>query len=189
MSSPAIRLNLCVPGAVRAFCCAALLTIVLSIGCQAPQRVIIGDNPELSAFVNIMLPRKIEVQRALTKAVAFDEAGNQNGIEVVMAVTDILGDEIKCTGTFNFELHAERPASGDRFGKRWGFWTVKVDDEASLREYWDRWSRFYKFRLQLDERTLPPGRYILSAQYMAPTGDKLFDEYTMQHSGNKTTGN
>lgn len=170
--------------AVRGSSIALLISVGLALsGCKSAQPATETGNTELDAFVALMAPRKIELQHSLTRPQAFDATGNQNGIEVVLAVSDMLGDEIKAAGTFNFELYAERPASGDRFGKRYGFWSVKVESEEGLREYWDRWSRFYRFRLQLDERTLPPGRYILTAQYQGPVGDRLFDEYTFTFDG------
>lgn len=171
----------------RTIALAGVIAAIVTTGCQEQNRVIVADNPEVGAYLSLLLPRKVEIQRSLTRPQSFDGTGNENGVEVVLAVTDSFGDETKCVGTFNFELYQAREASGDRLGTRIGFWQLKVDSDASMREVWDRWSRFYRFRLKSDERILPPGRYVLTAQLIGPTGDKLFDEYAFAHGGSGAT--
>ncbi len=163
---------------------AAMVALALSLcACQAERATISADSPEMASFLNIILPRKIEIQHYLTQPRAFDGDGKANGIEVILAAKDAFGDDVKCVGKFNFELFSQRLASGDKFGKRIGFWTIEVGSEAAQKMYWDRLSRFYQFKLVLDEGRLEPGDYILTAQLAPPTGDKLFDEYSFGHGG------
>lgn len=153
--------------------------------CQAERATISADSPEMTSFLNIILPRKIEIQHYLTQTRAFQGDGVANGVEVILAAKDAFGDDVKSAGSFNFELFSQRIASGDKFGKRVGFWTIEVSTEAAQKMYWDRLSRFYQFKLVLDEGRLEPGDYILTAQLTPPTGDKLFDEYSFSHGGAK----
>ena len=141
------------------------------------------DNPELDAFVRLMMPTKIEIQRYLTKPFDFEGTGDADGIEVILAALDSFGDPVKCVGTFQFELYTRRMASGDKFDERVAFWPMTIDSDQTLVQYWDRLTRFYRFPLKLAEGTLPPGRYILSARLITPTGDKLFDDYEFTNQG------
>lgn len=136
----------------------------------------------MAAFLELITPRTIEIQPYLTKPHSFDGSGDANGVEVLLATRDALGDEVKCVGTFNFELFAHRPASGDPYGQRFGVWTLSVNTARLLQQYWDRPSKYYKFPLEIDGGPLPPGKYILTAQFVGPAGNKLFDEYTFVHS-------
>ena len=160
-------------------------TLLILAGCQSDRATISADTPEMTSFLNIILPRKIEIQHYLTQPRAFGGDGVASGLEVILAAKDAFGDDVKCVGKFNFELYSQRLASGDKFGKRVGFWTIEVNSEAAQRTYWDRLSRFYQFKLELDEGRLEPGDYILTAQLAPPTGDKLFDEYSFSHGGAK----
>lgn len=155
-----------------------VLVPVIAAGCQPATSKVSLDNPDLAAFVNLMMPRTIEIQHGFTQPREIAESERANGVEVVLAAKDAFGDDVKCVGTFIFELYTLRMASGDRYGKRIGFWTVSINSDETMRTFWDRLSRFYNFQLQLDEGPLPPGRYILTAQLLFPTGDKLFDEYS-----------
>jgi len=163
------------PLAIAAFCCAG--------GCQERGADMQLDNPELAAFVRLMMPAKIEIQHYLTKPFDFEGTGDVDGLEVILATFDSFGDPVKCVGTFQFELHTMRMASGDKLGKRIALWTVTIDSDRTLIQYWDRYSRYHQFPLKLRAGTLPPGRYILSARLITPTGDKLFDDYEFTHGG------
>jgi len=149
----------------------------LAGGCSSGQDAVRADDPQISSMVQMMMPRKVEIQRYLTRPCAIPAGGSMNAVEVVLAAKDKLGDDVKCVGTFNFELFRHREASADRLGERIGFWSVVIDSEAALAQFWDRVTRFYNFKLELDEGTLAAGRYILSAQLTPAGGDRLFDEY------------
>lgn len=141
-------------------------------------------DPQLAAFVHMMMPKEIEIQRYLTKPVSFSGSGDANGIEVILAARDSFGDPTKIIGTFQFELCARRVASSDRLGRRVALWPVEINSDQTLLKYWDRLSRFYKFPLQLDQPVLPPGDYILTARLRSAGGDEtLFDEYAFTHGG------
>jgi hypothetical protein len=150
-------------------------------GCDAQRTTISADSPELATFVSLMMPRKIEIQPYLTQPRSLDGSGNANGMEVILAAKDAFGDDVKCVGTFIVELYTQRPASGDKLGKRVGFWNISINSEESQRAYWDRLSRFYNFKLELDSGRLEPGAYVLTVQLTPPTGDKLFSEYAFNH--------
>jgi hypothetical protein len=136
----------------------------------------------MASFLQLILPRTIQIQPYLTKPRSFDGSGDANGVEVLLATRDAVGDEVKCVGTFNFELFAQRIASGDPYGERFGLWTLNINTSDRLQQYWDRPSKYFKFPLQLDSGTLPPGKYILTAQFTGPTGEKLFNEYKFTHT-------
>lgn len=141
------------------------------------------DQSELESYVRAMLPRRIEVQRYLTKPVSFSGSGDADGLEVILAALDRMNDPTKVVGNFQFELHTLRPASSDPLGQRVAFWPVEVKSDESFLLYWDRFARFYRFPLRLESAALPPGKYILSARLRVPTGDTLFDQYEFTHEG------
>lgn len=162
--------------------CAGAFTLLLC-GCNDQRATISADSPELATFVSLMMPRRIEIQPYLTQPRSLNGSGNANGLEVILAAKDAFGDDVKCVGTFNFELFTQRLASGDKLGKRIGFWSISINSEESQKTYWDRLSRFYNFKLELDEGRLEPGAYVLTVQLTPPTGDKLFSEYAFNHGG------
>ncbi len=137
----------------------------------------------MESYVRAMLPRRIEVQRYLTKPVSFSGSGDADGLEVILAALDRMNDPTKVVGNFQFELHTLRPASSDPLGQRVAFWPVEVKSDESFLLYWDRFARFYRFPLRLESAALPPGKYILSARLRVPTGDTLFDQYEFTHEG------
>jgi len=167
---------------------AACLGPLWVCACQAEQANVQLDDPELTAFVRLMMPKQIEIQRYLTKPVSFAGDGNADGIEVILAVRDKLGDPVKVVGTFQFELHGMRMASADRLGKRVAFWKVQISSDETFTEYWDRPARWYVFPLQLERGPLEPGRYILTARLLSPTGETLFHEYRFHHEGGSVPG-
>jgi hypothetical protein len=153
----------------------------LVAGCRDERAPVSPDNPELSAFIHILTPAKIEIQKYLTKPVSFAGNGDADGLEAIIEARDSFDDPVKVVGTFNFELSKMRRASGDKVGERVAFWTVKIDSPELIRQYWDGLARKYRFPLQLDQAPLPPGRYILNVRLLFPTGEKLMDEYEFAH--------
>ena len=150
-------------------------------GCQNHGGDLQADDPDLAEFVRLMMPAKIEIQHYLTKPFDFEGSGDADGLEVVVAALDSFGDPIKCVGTFHFELCTMRMASGDKLGEQVALWPVTINSDETLMRYWDRYSRYHEFPLKLGGGKLPPGRYILSARLVTPTGDKLFDDYAFTH--------
>lgn len=167
---------------------AACLGPLWVCACQTEHANVQLDDPELTAFVRLMMPKQIEIQRYLTKPVSFAGDGNADGIEVILAALDSYGLPVKAVGTFHFELHRMRMASGDRLGERIAFWKVEINSDETLREYRDRYSRWYVFPLQLDRGPLTPGRYILTARLLSPTGETLFHDYRFHHEGGSVPG-
>lgn len=167
-------------GLIRRSLLLVLITLFCASGCRDTRGVQL-DNPELAAFVRLMMPAKIEIQHYLTKPFDFEGSGNPDGLEVILAALDSFGDPVKCVGTFHFELHTRRMASGDKLGKQIARWSATIDSDETLVERWDRYSHYYIFHLKLTSGTLPPERYILSARLVTPTGDKLFDNYEFTH--------
>lgn len=158
-----------------------IYTLIGAGGCQGRCADVQPENPELAAFVRLMMPAEIEIQRYLTKPFDFEGTGDADGLEVILAALDSFGDPVKCVGTFHFELHAMRMASGDKLGKQIARWPVTIDSDKTLVQYWHRYSRYYRFPLKLRSGTLPPGRYILSARLITPTGERLYDNYEFAH--------
>lgn len=151
------------------------------LGCRQSADVQLHENEELAAFVQLMMPAKIEVQHFLTKPFDFSGSGNADGVEVILAALDSFGDPVKCVGTLHFELFTMRMASGDKLGERVAFWPVEIDSVERQMIYWQRFSRYYRFELRLSDRELAPGRYILTARLITPTDEKLFDTYEFSY--------
>ncbi len=163
---------------------AASLVCLLGLAgtaCEQKSTQVELDNPQLDAFVELIMPARIEIQHYLTRPFDFSGTGDADGLEVVLSVHDSFDDPVKCVGTFHFELYKMRMASGDKRGQRVDFWQVTIDADDTLVRYWDRVTRFYRFELQRSEGKLPPGRYILSVRLVTPTDKKLVDEYELAY--------
>jgi hypothetical protein len=146
-------------------------------GCAEKKAGVELGSPELAAYVQLVMPTRIELQRYWTKPVSF--AGNENadGLEIILAAYDSSGDLTKIVGTLHFELYTRRMASSDRLGERIAFWTVELNSRDALTRYWDPLARFYRFPVRLSDKPLAAGQYILQARLVAPDGERLFDEH------------
>ncbi|MCA9243030.1 MAG: hypothetical protein KDA32_03675 [Phycisphaerales bacterium] len=161
----------------------AFLTLVLAVfvaGC-ADRAAVSASDPELAEFIELMIPKRIEIRPHMTKAVNVDEAGGADQIEVVIAAYDSYDDPVKAVGVFQFELYTFRPASGDRLGQRLAYWETPLTRESQL-EYWDRVARFYSFPLDGKGLDIKPGRYILVASLRGPSDDRLTSEYEFDYA-------
>lgn len=143
----------------------------------APTLVDLPTDADPSVVLASLLPARIDIQRYLTQARAFDESPDVNGVECLLAAVDSAGDAQKLVGEVYFELYTRRPASGDVLGDRVGFWRIELP--AGATPYWDRFARFYRFELRT-AGLVPAGRYVLQATYLAPNGSKLFDQYEFE---------
>jgi hypothetical protein len=170
------------------FLMAACLVPLSTCACQSDRANVQLDEPELTALLRLLMPKEIEIQRYLTKPVSFAGDGNADGLEVILAALDPYGLPVKAAGIFQFELHHMRMASADRLGDRMAFWKLEINSDETLAKYWDHYSRWYVFPLQLDRGPLEPGRYILTARLLSPTGETLFHEYRFQHEGGSVQG-
>lgn len=155
----------------------ALPALLCTAACQPRNGGPSASGDDVAVFVGLVMPRKIEIQRYLTRAVSFEGSGNPDGVEVILAARDALDDAVKAAGTFHFELNAARGASGDRIGDRVALWTIAIDSESSMAAYWDRLARYHHFPLRIEGGTLAPGKYVLTVQFNAPGGGRLFDQY------------
>ncbi len=159
----------------------AMLVLILALpGCQAPASRPAADAESLSETVRVLSPREIRIQRYLTEAHAFPGSETPNGVTVLLAALDSFKDPIKCVGNFQFELYTHRPASGNPLGERVGYWSIELTDQSSIAKYWDRYSRFFKFDLKLSQGVLKPGKYILTATFTPPGGDRIEDRYEFE---------
>lgn len=151
------------------------------LGCEAPRAEVQLTDPNVAAYLDLVMPARIEIQRFLTKPVSFAADGNADGMEVVLAAYDGADELTKVAGVVHFELQSRRRS--ETIGERIAFWPVEIDSQKTMRMYRDRLSRFYDFPLQLKHQTLPAGQYVLSVWVILPTGRRLFDEYEFEYDG------
>ena len=149
--------------------------------CNAPSTDVQATSPEVAEYVQLIMPARIQIQRFLTKPVSFAGDGSADGLEVILAAYDASDDLSKVVGTFHFELQARKVR--ESVGTRVAFWPVEMKTAQALRTYRDSLSRFYTFPLQLEQKPLPAGQYVLSAWLQLPTGQHLFDEYEFTYDG------
>lgn len=148
-------------------------------GCNRRQIVESTDGPSPEELLSFYSPKRIKILPH-TKVRSFDGDLFPDGIEVSLQALDGTGDSIKAFGVFQFELHAYRPAAGNRRGERIYYWKQPVQNEADQREFWEHVTNTYQFRLGWEGRPLAPGQhYILDATYRAPDGRRLVDSYEM----------
>lgn len=165
-----------------------LLTLLAGLtlsGCSESRVRFQSDDPELAAYVQLVMPARIKVLE-WTKPVSLAGTGNADALEVILEARDSFDDLTKVVGTFQFELKSRRPS--DPIGSRVAFWPVKIDSEKAILMYRDRLSRFYHFPLQLDQTPLPAGRYVLTVWLHLPTGQRLSDEYEFEYDGGPVGG-
>jgi hypothetical protein len=174
---------------------------LLAAGCQNDVAVDMQDERQ-AAFVKMLMPAQVEIKRSTkpddsqyvpgagVESLTFEGRGPAHGIEVMLEARDELGDPVKVLGAFNFELYEANagPASA-KAGERVALWSVDLTQE-SLRQYWERAPRLYKFPLQLDQpATLAPGHYLLEATYVSPWDKKLFATYQFTYRlGSEASG-
>lgn len=160
---------------------AGVLTVLIGTlaGCAAPKTTVKSDDPQLAAYLQLVLPTRIRIL-PWTRPVSLAGDGRADALEVIVEARDASDDLTKVAGTFHFELQTRRLA--DAMGTRVGFWPVEITTEKALRMYRDPLSRFYHFPLQL-EQPLPAGRYHLSVWLHLPAGQRLYDEYEFEYDG------
>jgi hypothetical protein len=159
------------------------LTLLLTplTGCGDRGLTIAPHDPELAAYVALVMPQRIEIQRYLTRPVSLNGDAKPDGIEVILAPYDAANDLTKVVGTFHFELETRRMS--EALGTRIGFWEVPIDTHEQMSKYRDHLSRFYRFQLKLDHAALRPGRYKLIAALQLPTGTRIEDVYEFAYDG------
>jgi hypothetical protein len=162
-----------------------LLTLVnaglLLAGCTAPNATIQTNDPELATYLELVLPARIEIQRYLTKPVSYAGDGNADGLEVILAVYDKSEELTKVYGTLHFELVSRKIT--ESVGTRVAFWPVDIKTDKAMHLYRDHLSRFYQFPLQLDQKSLPAGTYVLAVWLHLPGDRRLYDEYEFTYDG------
>jgi hypothetical protein len=154
----------------------SLSCLVAAAGCTGHAGGISGDQPDLKACAEIVLPNAIKLQ-PWTRPVSFAADGKADGLEVLLAAYDALGDETKALGTLHLELFARRMASADRLGRRLALWKVNLDSRDHVVPHWDQSVHFSRFHVRLSDAPLEPGRYVLVARLLTPTGHRLSDEH------------
>jgi hypothetical protein len=167
----------------RRFSLAMLPAALLLSACHRDSDRVEMNTPEMAAFVELMMPQKIEIQ-SFTQPVSRSGDGKADTIEAIVAATDSSGDYAKVAGHFQFELRKRRLPSGpDLTGERLAYWRVPIQTQEQCAEHWSRYSRFYRFPLSLEMETLPAGEYLLEAQFTGPTGNHYFDEFVIHYDG------
>lgn len=168
----------------RILLCSTILAGSLLFGC-ADRAEVTASNPNLAEFIELMIPKRIEIRPHMTKAVNVDAVGGADQFEVIIAAFDSFDDPVKAVGVFQFELYTFRPASGDRLGQRLAYWEQPLTRETQA-EYWDRVARFYSFPLDGKGLDIKPGRYILLASLRGPNENRLTSEYEFEYEYDAT---
>jgi hypothetical protein len=160
---------------------ALVATSLILGGCTAPNAAIQTNDPDIATYLELVLPTRMEIQRYLTKPVSYAGDGNADGLEVILAVYDAADELTKVYGTLHFELVSQK--ARESVGTRVAFWPVEVKTDKAMHLYRDHLSRYYQFPLQLDQKSLPAGQYVLSVWLMLPGGRRLYDEYEFTYDG------
>jgi len=160
---------------------APVLAGLLGLGGCAKSASVQASDPELAAYLQLIQPQRVEIQRFLTQPVSFAGDGSADGLEVVLAAYDVSGDLTKIAGTLYIELTSHKV--GDTIGNRLALWPIEIKTERAMQLYRDRLSRYYDFPVQLEQRPLPAGQYVLSVWLNLPTGARLLDEYEFAYEG------
>ncbi len=164
-----------------------LLAAALTIGplaCQQSTVRIEADNPEMSAYLNMVLPARIKIL-SWSRPISLDGDGTPDVLEVMLAAYDAFDDETKVVGNFQFELQTRRIS--DSIGSRVAFWSVEMTNAHTMREYLDQPTGFYRFPLKFVNGPLEPGRYLLTVWLQLPTGQRLADEYEFDYDGSSVS--
>ena len=149
------------------------------VGCQQPAAVVKTDDPQMAAYMQLVLPARIKIL-GWTKPVSLAGAGQADGLEVILEARAAADDLTKVVGTLQFELQSRKLS--DQMGTRVAFWPVEITTEQATRMYRDPLSRFYHFPLQF-EKPLPAGQYALNVWLHLPGGQRLYDEYEFTYDG------
>jgi hypothetical protein len=161
----------------------AILTGVVSIGCQwkgeKRDRGASSDSEtDRTAATQPDLPgtdawRPAPVSMRVYPSSRFVQEGALTVLEARIELLDEMGDTIKGSGRFHFELAesatAETPGSGTPGsgvagvpGQRLYAWDVPLTTLEEQRQYWDPITRTYQFRLKMNAAP-PPNATVLRA--------------------------
>ena len=159
--------------------CGCLLPIVVLCGCAStspgPHDM---NTPDMMAWVELMMPRKIEIQK-FTQPISRAGDGQADALEVVLGCVDSSDEFTRVIGTFQFELQRRKLAQGLKFDQRVAYWRREITTADQANEFWERYARYYRFPLAFDEGAPEPGEYVLQAQLTTPSGQHLFDELAL----------
>lgn len=152
--------------------CAALAAVVL-LGCQQQRTEIELDADQEAALIQFLTPATIEVA-SFTQPISVAGDGQPDAVEAILIVKDAAGHDTKVLGTFQFELLRQRLTTADKLPERVSYWRVPINTVEAYHEFWDPYSRNYRFILALEPGSLPPGEYALEASFTSLAGEHQF---------------
>lgn len=161
--------------------CMLSLTCPLLAGCSSTPKL--PDKSARQDMLALLMPSRIEIVEPFTRVKSFDEDATPDGIELLLrAVNSLDNPGLMIVGTVRVDLHEYVSASANSKGKRLEQWDIELTTVAQQRTYWNQLTQMYEFRLGVDPSVIPPaGKYVLAVTYGSPLGERLTDEYVLEH--------
>ncbi len=154
---------------------------LLTSACQRNTATVSFDHPEMAAWIELMMPQRIEIQK-FTQPISRTGDGKADALEVILGCVDSTDEFTRVVGTFQFELYKRQLTRGLKLEERVAYWRREVRTAEQANEYWERYARYYRFPLSLTDGPPPAGAYLLKAQFTTPVGEHLFDEFLVEFS-------
>ena len=153
----------------------------LTAGCESSGGKYAFKDVSPEDMYALLLPASVRIE-PFTRPRSFDDDDIPDGIEVMVRPLDQFGDPVKAIGTYQVELYKFQPASGQNKGPRLQFWEVQVATAQQVRQFWDRTSQMFQFKLGVDrlDSFAPNQKYVLTVRYNSPQGEHLEHEYPFE---------
>ncbi len=164
-------------GGLLAVCGCAVSTVQID---EAAQR----------QMLELLLPDRIEIVEPFTRVKSFDDDAVPDGIELLLqAVNPLDNPGLMIVGRVRVELYEYLPSTGDHKGRRMENWDIELVTTEQQRKHWNALTQMYEFRLGINPETIAPAdqqagfarKFVLTATYLPPVGDRLSDECVLQY--------
>lgn len=160
---------------------AAIGALVAVCGCAGATPQI--DDAAQQQMLELLLPGRIEIVEPFTRVKSFDDDAIPDGIELLLqAVNPLDNPGLMIVGRVRVELYEYLPATGDHKGRRMENWDIELVTSEQQHTHWNALTQMYEFRLGINPETIAPAeKFVLSATYLPPVGDRLSDECVLQY--------
>ncbi len=151
------------------------------VGCATVRPA--GDGQARQQMLALLMPSRVEIVEPFTRVKSFDQDNIPDGIELLLQAVNALDNPgLMIAGKVRVELFEYVPASADQKGRRLDHWSIELSTPAHQRRFWNPLTQMYEFRLRVDPEVIPRAdKYVLLVTYDSPLGERLTDEYAIEH--------
>ncbi len=166
----------------RVQACWAAMVLLVALGCESKGRPPVVAVPPPQSQTSSIIPRvwtPRPIRMRVYPATRFVKGQGRLILDAMIELSDEMGDPVKGAGEFRLQLIDQQRASESPIGKTLYAWQIAVSSIEDQKRTYDRITRTYRFRLQLEERTVPSRRCLLRAQLLGSDNSLLEAELVL----------